>query len=188
MRPLRSGAPEFRRRKSGWKPPIGSIPLHAHSPFVRHLEHAEFLEERWLFEAMVECYLPLLRVLDGWERDGVPGVLNLTVSPALAAMLSDHLLCRRFEGHLGKLEELAAREEERHTLQPGMARVAKHYRDRLAGVREVWVRESGNILGAWARHARAGRLELLTCAATHALLPLLVDSLGFARPDPDRSA
>ena len=161
--------------------PMLALVLHAHLPFVRHPEHAEFLEERWLFEAMVECYLPLLRVLDGWERAGVVGVLNLTVSPALAAMLSDDLLCRRFEGYLGQLEALAGREEERHILQPAMARVARHYRDRLAGVREVWVRESGKILAAWARHARAGRLELMTCAATHAMLPLLVDSPGALR-------
>ena len=121
--------------------PLLAILLHAHLPFVRHPEHPEFLEERWLFEAMVECYLPMLRVLDGWERDGVVGVLNLTVSPALAAMLSDHLLCRRFEAHLAQLEELAGREEDRHTLQPGLARVARHYRERLAGVREVWLVE-----------------------------------------------
>ena len=38
--------------------------LHAHLPFVRHPEHESFLEERWLFEAITECYLPLLAVLE----------------------------------------------------------------------------------------------------------------------------
>ena len=37
--------------------------LHAHLPFVRHPEHEDFLEEDWLFEAITETYLPLLRML-----------------------------------------------------------------------------------------------------------------------------
>ena len=43
-----------------------SLLLHAHLPFVRHPEHETFLEERWLFEAMVESYItfgdPALRI------------------------------------------------------------------------------------------------------------------------------
>ena len=42
-----------------------ALVLHAHLPFVRHPAHEDFLEERWLFEAVVESYLPLLRVLEG---------------------------------------------------------------------------------------------------------------------------
>ena len=34
--------------------------LHAHLPFVRHPEHARFLEEEWLYEAITETYIPLL--------------------------------------------------------------------------------------------------------------------------------
>jgi 1,4-alpha-glucan branching enzyme len=28
--------------------------LHAHLPYVRHPEHADFLEEDWFYEAIVE--------------------------------------------------------------------------------------------------------------------------------------
>ena len=38
--------------------------LHAHLPFVRHPEHEEFHEEDWLFEGVVETYIPLLRFFD----------------------------------------------------------------------------------------------------------------------------
>ena len=37
--------------------------LHAHLPFVRHPEHGEFFEEDWLFEAITETYIPLLKIL-----------------------------------------------------------------------------------------------------------------------------
>ena len=45
--------------------------LHAHLPFVRHPEHENFLEEDWLFEAITETYLPLLRMMRGLADDGV---------------------------------------------------------------------------------------------------------------------
>lgn len=161
--------------------PALSLLLHAHLPFVRHPEHAEFLEERWLFEAIIECYVPLIQMLDGWERDGVRGRINLTVSPVLAAMLSDDLLRRRFERHLEGMERLVHLELERHTLQPEWGRVAQYYADRLEGVRRCWVAIGGRVLDAWARHGAAGRLELMTCAATHALLPLLAPTPGALR-------
>ena len=63
--------------------------LHAHLPFVRHPEHPEFLEEDWFFEALSETYVPLVRVLDGLERDGVEYRLTLTLTPTLVAMMAD---------------------------------------------------------------------------------------------------
>ena len=53
-----------------------SIVLHAHLPFVRHPEHDRFLEENWLFEAIVETYLPLVQIMDGWLRDGSAGFVE----------------------------------------------------------------------------------------------------------------
>jgi 1,4-alpha-glucan branching enzyme len=37
-----------------------SLILHAHLPFVRHPEYDSFFEEIWLFEAITECYVPLI--------------------------------------------------------------------------------------------------------------------------------
>ena len=85
---------------------ISSVPgyvalvLHAHLPYVRHPEHVRSLEERWFFEALWECYLPLLGVLDRLAADRVTAPLTLSVSPSLLAMLRDELLLRRFEDHL----------------------------------------------------------------------------------------
>src|SRR5215471_8721086 len=51
--------------------PAGSVAfvLHAHLPFVRHPAHEDFLEERWLAEAITETYIPLLELLDSLDRD-----------------------------------------------------------------------------------------------------------------------
>ena len=65
-----------------------ALVLHAHLPFVRHLEHKTSLEERWLFEAITECYLPLLAAFDRLRRDGIPFELTINLTPPLLAMLS----------------------------------------------------------------------------------------------------
>ena len=41
-----------------------SIVLHAHLPYVRHPEYEEFLEEDWLYEAITETYIPILKLFD----------------------------------------------------------------------------------------------------------------------------
>lgn len=57
-----------------------NLVLHAHLPYVRHL-CADRLEHRWLFEAITECYLPLLDVLEGLVRDRIPFRLTFSLSP-----------------------------------------------------------------------------------------------------------
>ena len=77
--------------------------LHAHLPFVRHPEHERFLEENWLFEAITEAYVPLLQLLERWQRDGLNPRLTLTLTPTLCSMLRDPLLQARYERHLNDL-------------------------------------------------------------------------------------
>src|SRR5512134_690219 len=90
-----------------------ALVLHCHLPFVRHPEHDRFLEENWLYEAVTETYLPLVRVLEGWVNDGLNARLTLTMSPTLCAMLTDPLLQDRYVRHLEGLIELAEKEVHR---------------------------------------------------------------------------
>ncbi len=149
--------------------------LHAHLPFVRHPEHERFLEESWFFEAMTECYLPLLETLQGWERDRLNARLTLTLSPTLCAMLQDPLLCARYEGRLSGLIELAEKEVFRTHWQPPLRRVAEYYLDRFRALRRLWLECDRNLVGAFRRLQEARRIEIIPCAATHAVLPLLAD-------------
>src|SRR5687768_13341828 len=149
-----------------------SLVLHAHLPFVRHPEHEHFLEESWLYEAITETYLPLLRMLQGWERDGVNARVALTMSPTLCAMLLDPLLCRRYERHLEALISLAEKETHRTHLDRALNPLAEMYLQEFANVCELWERAEGNLVRAFGKLQDAGRIEIITCAATHALLPL----------------
>src|SRR5215510_3125301 len=90
-----------------------ALVLHAHLPFVRHPEHERFLEETWLFEAITETYIPLLQLIEGWQRDGMRVGLTFTLTPTLCSMLLDPLLQERYLRHLERLIELAEREAHR---------------------------------------------------------------------------
>src|SRR5947208_7238253 len=87
--------------------------LHAHLPYVRHPEHDKFLEENWLFEAITETYVPLLQIMERWQRDNMDTHLTLTLTPPLGAMLLDPLLQYRDVRHLDELIDLAEKETHR---------------------------------------------------------------------------
>jgi 1,4-alpha-glucan branching enzyme len=156
--------------------PLGylALVLHAHLPFVRHPEYDDFLEEDWLYEAITETYIPLLDVFDGLERDGVDWRMTMSVTPTLAAMLSDPLLQYRYVRHLDNLLALASKELERTRWQPEFHHLAQMYHHRFQRCREVFVKQyDHNLINGFRRFFQTGKLEIVTCGATHGFLPLM---------------
>src|SRR5262245_27898705 len=148
--------------------------LHAHLPYVRHPEYDRFLEERWLFEAITETYIPLIKFFDRLEAEGKHFRLTLSVSPPLANMLEDTLLQARYLRHLDLSLGLAERECERTKHWPDVHFLAWMYRRLFEEARHTFVERCGKrLVKAFRHHAEAGRLELITCAGTHGFLPLL---------------
>jgi 1,4-alpha-glucan branching enzyme len=149
--------------------------LHAHLPYVRHPEYPHFLEEDWLFEALNETYIPLVRVLDGLLRDGVDYRLTMTLSPPLVSMLTDELLIERYGRHLDGLVELAGHEVERTKHHDHrFVDIALFYQAEFTDLRRIFRETYGsNILAAFRKHRDAGKLEIITCGATHGFLPLM---------------
>lgn len=151
-----------------------SLVLHAHLPFVRHPEHEDFLEEDWLFEAITETYLPLLRRLERLADDGVPTRFTISLSPTLTAMLDDDLLRDRYLLHLENLIELAEKEVHRTRADAAFAPLAQYYRDWFQATRDAYLdRYRRDLAGAFGSLEETGAIELMTCAATHGFLPLL---------------
>jgi 1,4-alpha-glucan branching enzyme len=152
-----------------------SLVLHAHLPFVRHPEHEKFLEESWLFEAITETYVPLLQLMEGWRRDGLTAPLTLTLSPTLCAMLRDRLLQERYERHLHGLIELAEKEIHRTHWDRAFHELAWMYHHRFTTVRDAYLSYGRDLITAFRKFQDLGRLEIITTAATHALLPLMAN-------------
>src|SRR5437588_1431176 len=151
-----------------------ALVLHAHLPFVRHPEHEHFLEEDWFFEAITETYIPLLQMMQRLANDNVRFALTMWLTPTLCAMLQDDLLRERYVRHLDFLIDLAARERKRNRNQPELANLGEFYFELFSASRRFFVDEwKCDLLAAFRQLSDAGPLEIIACAATHGLLPLI---------------
>ena len=147
-----------------------ALVLHAHLPYV-HSSEPGSLEEDWYFQAVLECYLPLLEVLEAAAADPLlQPRISMGLSPTLLSLLSNRALSERF------LPWLAVRQELLLQTPAGYEAAAADLAQQLSGAASAWQRCSGNLLPRFQRLQQAGVLDLLTCAATHGYLPLLRDS------------
>jgi 1,4-alpha-glucan branching enzyme len=146
--------------------------LHAHLPFVRHPEYDRFLEENWLYEAISETYLPLLRVFNRLAREKIPYRITMSISPTLASMLRDELLQERYIKHVEHLIDLGNKELVRTEGKPEHA-LASMYKELFErNFVDFTSKYRRNILKGFKELQRGGHLDLITTAATHSYLPL----------------
>ncbi|MEI6863490.1 MAG: DUF1957 domain-containing protein, partial [Candidatus Omnitrophota bacterium] len=151
-----------------------AIVLHAHLPYVRHPEHADFLEEDWLFEAITETYIPFIKILDGFVRDGVDYRLTISLSPTLMSMLMDGNLQGKYLAHLDKLIELSEKEIERTKWDERFNKLAHMYHANFIEARHIFKDiYHSNLVNAFKHFQDVGGLEVITCCATHGFLPLM---------------
>lgn len=147
--------------------------LHAHLPYVRHPEYEDSLEERWLYETITETYLPLMDVLESLLRDGVDFRISFSLTPPLCNMLSDPLLQDRYLRYLERLIELSHKEMERTRHSPFEAS-ARMYLEKFRRCRFQFVDQyKKNLLGGFRRFKESGKVEIVTCGATHGFFPLM---------------
>lgn len=145
--------------------------LHAHLPYVRHPEHARFLEEDWFFEAITETYIPLLQVFESLHKDKLPFKITMSLTPPLCEMLADELLQTRYVNHINRLRELAEKECTRTKNDPAFCYLAAMYRNLFEECHKVFNRYHRNLLNGFRKFQKLGNLEIITCGATHGFLP-----------------
>jgi 1,4-alpha-glucan branching enzyme len=141
-----------------------ALVLHTHLPWVLH--HGSWPHgEDWLWEATAHCYLPLVAMLQG--RQPAQGQLTLTVSPALVAQWQHPDFPRKFSAYLQARERAAAEASD--------LPLARFWRELFQKRLEFFASIGGDLPAALGQLAQKGVLELGTCAATHAYLPLVHD-------------
>lgn len=151
-----------------------SMVLHSHLPFVRHPEHKHSLEEKWFFEAMLECYLPLLKIMENMRKDGINFRLTFSLSPTLLFMLEDELLSERFAGYMENLQNLSRREEERTSGDSVFSPLATMYRKYFDEMSAYYHENCGRRpVQVYRRLQNDGFIEVITTGITHGFLPLL---------------
>src|SRR5690349_12430112 len=156
--------------------PTFALILHAHLPFVRHPEHEDFLEEDWLFEALTETYLPLLRVFRRLAEEQVRFKIAISLTPTLGAMLGDDLLRQRYRRHLERLIALADVEIARNRTHAQLFALAQFYARFFRETRDFYEQTlNADVVRAFSELQAAGYLEIIASGATHGFLPLLQD-------------
>ena len=151
-----------------------SLVLHCHLPYVRHPEHDYFLEENWYYEALFETYLPLLSVFEELSRKNIPFRITLSISPTLLSMCLDPLLQKRAVRYVDQLISLAEKEKKRIQNLPEFEPVLQMYLEKLGTYRRAFIEQyQCNVAIGFKKFQDLGKVELITCAATHGFLPLL---------------
>ncbi|MGM0518485.1 MAG: glycoside hydrolase family 57 protein [Campylobacterota bacterium] len=148
--------------------------LHSHLPFVKHPKYDYFLEEHWLFEAITECYIPLLSRLKQLESENIDFRLTISITPPLAQMLDDEHLMKKYENHLKNQLLLAKKEVKRTANDINYKDLALFYQDLYTKTKDFFINVlDRNILNGYRYFNDLRKIEVITCAATHGFLPLL---------------
>lgn len=152
-----------------------SVVLHAHLPYIRYPENASHLEERWLYEAITESYIPLLDLLENLLSDNVDFRITLSLTPTLIEMIRDALLVSRYAKYLDSLIDLAEKEVCRNRRHAAIRPLAAMYLRRFLRIRHLFDKVyRRDLVSAFGALAGTGKIELITSTATHAFLPALI--------------
>jgi 1,4-alpha-glucan branching enzyme len=150
------------------------LALHSHLPYV--LNHGRWPHgSDWITEATIDTYLPLLDTLERLQVEDIPMPLTLGITPILANQLESPVFVKEMEDYF--TQRLTTCDESEASLagtgDEHLLPLAHYWKSHLTGLRNIFRRENGNLAAAFRRLEEAGRLELISCGATHGFLPLL---------------
>ena len=151
-----------------------SFVLHAHLPFIHHPESNDYLEESWLYEAISETYIPLLKNFKKLVDEKVDFRITMSMTPPLLSMLDNKLLQKKYINYLEQLIELSKKEIDRTTFNPKMNNLSHYYYERysedLRLFKDVF---KCDLISQFKHFQDIGVLEIITCGATHGYFPIL---------------
>ena len=157
--------------------PVGAfvLVLHSHIPYV--LGHGTWPHgSQMLYEAAADTYIPLLWAVEELAWEGIPAQVTISFSSITMEQLADPRFQEWFEAYLREKIHYAqenAREFAGHGDGHGEW-LAHRWREHYEALLDSFVNRYGrDLLGQFRLHQEAGRLEVMTCAATHGYLPLL---------------
>ena len=150
------------------------LALHSHLPYV--LNHGRWPHgSDWICEAAIDTYLPLLDALQRLEAEAVAAPLTIGITPILANQLESPDFVAELEAYF--FQKLTTCDEAVESLtgtgDAHLIPLAEFWRGHLLGLRQVFRNAGGNLARAFRRLEEAGRVELISCGATHGFLPLL---------------
>jgi 1,4-alpha-glucan branching enzyme len=131
----------------------------------------------WLAEVTAETYIPLLDVLNRLVSEGISPQITLGITPILVEQLADETFHAEFVDYLEQKIGAARLNQEQFKAegQMHMLGLAHYWQDFythiLTAFRETY---RYDLIGAFRRLQDEGYIEIVTSAATHGYLPLLL--------------
>ncbi len=131
----------------------------------------------WLSEAVAECYLPILHVLEQLQTDGIRARISMDFSPINLEQLADPAFADVFAAYCD--EKILAAESD-------YAYFAKNGEKHLQPLAEMWRnfysttksrffdKYQTNVVAGFRKLSDDGILDAMTCGATHGYFPLLL--------------
>ena len=157
---------------------IGSFTfiLHTHLPYVLH--HGKWPHgSDWLSEAVAECYLPIIQMLERLDEEGIQPRISMDFSPINLEQLADP----DFEGIFVAYcdEKIKAAEKDvayfSKNGETHFIALAEYWREFYSNARTAFLdKYNSNIVGEFKKLSDKGVLDAMTCGATHGYFPLLL--------------
>lgn len=153
--------------------------LHGHIPYCKRSGTWPAGEE-WLFEAILETYIPMLNILRELKNNGINTAITINITPILADQLADEYMKNRFSEYMENLISRAKKDIKRfenHIIRKQIADFhLKNFEEALDAFYHDYYRD---ILGTFKWLQEENMIEIITSAATHGFLPLLESDSGI---------
>jgi 1,4-alpha-glucan branching enzyme len=156
-----------------------ALMLHSHIPYCRKSGVWPAGEE-WLFEAMNETYIPLLKLLRALHYDGIRPRIMIGLVPILMEQLADPYMKDRFCTYMEDKIRRVQSDLGRFNSDPARRKIAEYWRELFEDHYHLFTHDFfRDILGTlkWLQEEQV--IEVLTSAATHGFLPLMETDSGI---------
>ena len=151
-----------------------SFVLHAHMPYVK--KHGVWPHgEEWVFEVLAETYIPLINTIYRLHEEGIKAKLTINVTPILLEQLADNYMKNRFEEYVKTRIDSAEGDIKRLQRKKEFQKLAEMYYNYYVSIYESFRKYNRDIPGALKDLQDKGLIEAISCSATHAYLPLLLE-------------
>ena len=151
-----------------------NITLHTHLPFVNHIENDNYIEEQWLYEAISESYIPLLKYFNKLIDEHVIFRITMSFTPPLIEMLKNKIQQEKYIRYLEKHIELCKKETERTKNNEQENNLAvfyyKKYCEDLYFFKDIY---KCDIIEQFKKLQNLGVIEIIAGCATHGYIPML---------------
>lgn len=155
------------------------ILVKASQEFIRHSEvdikiNAPMLNS--LFENITNIYLPLLNMIDTLALQK-NGKISFVLPPVLCNLLSDSEIKKEYVEWLDKRVELGKKELNRNNGNPEVQNIIKKYIEKNYQAKSDFEQKyNSNLIDAFAKNKKEGKIELLATCATDIFIPHYVDT------------